>query len=139
MTGGSSGLGWQRTFALVKQGYYWPEIKDDAIEYTKTCLTLPARESLKEEDRRVLGTTPSTKSALGEFPLRLNLKPSEGGGQQFWWLWIDSQNMQPLSPLQKAVPPKRLLDCSNTLLSIGVCHRTLSVIRTQDSQEPSGI
>ena len=31
--------GWQRTHALLKQGYYWPQIREDVGEYTKTCLT----------------------------------------------------------------------------------------------------
>ena len=30
--------GWQRTHALLKQGYYWPQMRDDVVEYTKTCL-----------------------------------------------------------------------------------------------------
>ncbi|KAF2297783.1 hypothetical protein GH714_002805 [Hevea brasiliensis] len=31
-------LGWQRTLALLKQGYYWHQLEDDVREYTKTCL-----------------------------------------------------------------------------------------------------
>lgn len=31
--------GWQRTHALLKQGYYWPQMRDDVMEYTRTCLT----------------------------------------------------------------------------------------------------
>ena len=30
--------GWQRTLALLKRGYYWPQMTDDAQEYVKTCL-----------------------------------------------------------------------------------------------------
>ena len=30
--------GWQRTHALLKQGYYWPQMRDDVEEYTRTCL-----------------------------------------------------------------------------------------------------
>ncbi|KAL6210186.1 hypothetical protein ACLB2K_021123 [Fragaria x ananassa] len=30
--------GWHRTYALLKQGYYWPQIRDDVMEYTRTCL-----------------------------------------------------------------------------------------------------
>ena len=30
--------GWQRTLCLLKQRYYWPQMKDDVMDYTKTCL-----------------------------------------------------------------------------------------------------
>ncbi|KAJ7961417.1 Retrotransposon protein, putative, Ty3-gypsy subclass [Quillaja saponaria] len=30
--------GWQRTYALLKQGYYWPQMREDAVNYSKTCL-----------------------------------------------------------------------------------------------------
>jgi len=30
--------GWQRTYALLKKGYFWPSMRDDVIQYTKTCL-----------------------------------------------------------------------------------------------------
>lgn len=30
--------GWHRTYALLKQGYYWPQMRDDVMEYTRTCL-----------------------------------------------------------------------------------------------------
>ncbi|TYK01362.1 reverse transcriptase [Cucumis melo var. makuwa] len=30
--------GWQRTYALLKKGYFWPNIRDDVMQYTKTCL-----------------------------------------------------------------------------------------------------
>ncbi|KAJ7947138.1 Retrotransposon protein, putative, Ty3-gypsy subclass [Quillaja saponaria] len=30
--------GWQRTYAFMKQGYYWPQMREDAVNYSKTCL-----------------------------------------------------------------------------------------------------
>src|ERR1051325_6929690 len=30
--------GWRRTYALLKQGYYWPNLRDDVMQFTKTCL-----------------------------------------------------------------------------------------------------
>ena len=30
--------GWLRTYALLKHSYYWPRMKDDVIEYTRTCI-----------------------------------------------------------------------------------------------------
>lgn len=30
--------GWERTFALLKQGYYWPQMRDDVEGYVRTCL-----------------------------------------------------------------------------------------------------
>ena len=30
---------WQRTHSLLKQGYYWSQMREDVVEYTKTCLT----------------------------------------------------------------------------------------------------
>ncbi|TYK16924.1 reverse transcriptase [Cucumis melo var. makuwa] len=30
--------GWQRTYALLKKGYFWQNMRDDVIQYTKTCL-----------------------------------------------------------------------------------------------------
>lgn len=29
---------WQRTYALLQQGYYWPNLHDDVMQFTKTCL-----------------------------------------------------------------------------------------------------
>ncbi|KAA0063713.1 reverse transcriptase [Cucumis melo var. makuwa] len=31
-------LGWQQTYALLKKGYFWRNIRDDVMQYTKTCL-----------------------------------------------------------------------------------------------------
>ncbi|KAA0063945.1 reverse transcriptase [Cucumis melo var. makuwa] len=30
--------GWQRTYVLLEKGYFWPNMRDDVIQYTKTCL-----------------------------------------------------------------------------------------------------
>ncbi|KAA0051359.1 reverse transcriptase [Cucumis melo var. makuwa] len=30
--------GWQRTYALLKKGYFWLNMRDDVMQYTKTCL-----------------------------------------------------------------------------------------------------
>ena len=30
--------GWQRTYALLKKGYFWSRMRDDVMQYTKTCL-----------------------------------------------------------------------------------------------------
>ena len=30
--------GWQRTYALIKRGYFWSNMRDDIMQYTKTCL-----------------------------------------------------------------------------------------------------
>ncbi|TYK25835.1 reverse transcriptase [Cucumis melo var. makuwa] len=29
---------WQRMYALLKKGYFWPNMRDDVMQYTKTCL-----------------------------------------------------------------------------------------------------
>ncbi|KAA0049809.1 reverse transcriptase [Cucumis melo var. makuwa] len=29
---------WQRTYALLKKGYFWPNMRDDVMQHTKTCL-----------------------------------------------------------------------------------------------------
>ena len=31
-------LGWQRTYVLIQKGYFWPNMRDDIMQYTKTCL-----------------------------------------------------------------------------------------------------
>jgi hypothetical protein len=31
--------GAKRTITFLKKSYYWPNLKDDAKEYVKTCLT----------------------------------------------------------------------------------------------------
>ena len=31
--------GWHRMMSLLKQGYYWPDMKEDVMNYTRTCLT----------------------------------------------------------------------------------------------------
>ena len=30
--------GWKKTYALIKKGYFWPNMRDDIMQYTKTCL-----------------------------------------------------------------------------------------------------
>ncbi|KAK8663978.1 hypothetical protein V6N13_083783 [Hibiscus sabdariffa] len=30
--------GWRRTFVLLEQGYYWPHMRQDVMDYTRTCL-----------------------------------------------------------------------------------------------------
>ncbi|TYK15836.1 reverse transcriptase [Cucumis melo var. makuwa] len=32
-------FGWQRTYALLKKGYFWSNMRDDVMQYTKTRLT----------------------------------------------------------------------------------------------------
>lgn len=29
---------WQKTYALLKNGYFWLNMRDDVMQYTKTCL-----------------------------------------------------------------------------------------------------
>lgn len=31
--------GWHKTHALLKKGYYWTQMRDDVMEYTRACLT----------------------------------------------------------------------------------------------------
>ncbi|TYK18067.1 reverse transcriptase [Cucumis melo var. makuwa] len=28
---------WQRAYVLLKKGYFWPNMRDDVMQYTKTC------------------------------------------------------------------------------------------------------
>ena len=41
--------GWQRNHALLKQGYYWPQMRDDVAEYVRTCLTCQQDKSDKQK------------------------------------------------------------------------------------------
>ncbi|TYK15933.1 reverse transcriptase [Cucumis melo var. makuwa] len=44
--------GWQRTYALLKKGYFWPKMRDDVMQYTKTC---PICQQDKVEKVKVAG------------------------------------------------------------------------------------
>ena len=33
----------------MKQGYYWPQMRDDVVEYTKTCLTCQQDKILRQK------------------------------------------------------------------------------------------
>ncbi|KAJ7971607.1 Retrotransposon protein, putative, Ty3-gypsy subclass [Quillaja saponaria] len=44
--------GWQRTYALLKQEYYWPQMREDAVNYSKTCLIC---QQDKVEQKKIAG------------------------------------------------------------------------------------
>ncbi|KAF2319929.1 hypothetical protein GH714_020613 [Hevea brasiliensis] len=42
------------TLALLKQGYYWPQLEDDVREYTKTCLVCQQDKADRQKPARLL-------------------------------------------------------------------------------------
>ena len=50
--------GWQRTYVLLKQGYYQPHLQDDLAEYVRTYLTCQHDKSDKQKTPRLLESLP---------------------------------------------------------------------------------
>lgn len=46
--------GWQRTYALLKKGYFWPNMRDDIMQYTKTHLVCQQDKVKKAKVARLL-------------------------------------------------------------------------------------
>ncbi len=46
--------GAKRTTTFLKKSYYWPNLKDDAKEYVKTCLTCQQNRTLNKKQARLL-------------------------------------------------------------------------------------
>jgi hypothetical protein len=46
--------GTKRTITFLKKSYYWPNLKDDAEEYVKTCLTCQQNRTLNKKQTGLL-------------------------------------------------------------------------------------
>lgn len=58
------------TLALLERGYYWPNIRDDVINYVKTCLVC---QQDKVDREWVIGTVTSAPNTLVKRLNGLNL------------------------------------------------------------------
>ncbi len=50
--------GAKRTITLLKKSYYWPNLKDNAEEYVKTCLTCQQNRTLNKKQAGLLQPLP---------------------------------------------------------------------------------
>jgi hypothetical protein len=50
--------GAKRTITFLKKSYYWPNLKDDAKEYVKTCLTCQQNRTLNKKQACLLQPLP---------------------------------------------------------------------------------
>ena len=73
--------GWQQTYALLKKGYFWPNMKDDFMQYTKTCLI---RQQNRVEKVKVVGLLDSLSIPTRPWESVSGLHYSFFQGR---WLW----------------------------------------------------
>jgi hypothetical protein len=58
--------GAKRTTTFLKKSYYWPNLKDDAKEYVKTCLTCKQNWTLNKKTSRIVATIIDSQRAVGK-------------------------------------------------------------------------
>jgi hypothetical protein len=72
--------GAKRTTTFLKKSYYWPNLKDCAKEYVKTCLTCQQNRTLNKKQASLLQPLPILEgpweSVLMDF--MISLPPSKG-------------------------------------------------------------
>lgn len=94
---------WQRTYALLKRGYFWPNVQDDVMQYTKTCLIY---QQDKVEKAKIVGLleplpvpTRPWESVSMDFITHL---PKLGEHESIWLSLTDFQSIPPsYQPLNK--------------------------------------
>jgi hypothetical protein len=72
--------GAKRTTTFFKKSYYWPNLKDDAKEYVKTCLTWQQNRTLNKKQARLLQPLPIPKGPWESVSMdfMVSLPPSRG-------------------------------------------------------------
>ncbi len=69
--------GAKRTSTFLKKFYYWPNLKDDAEEYVKTCLTCQQNRIFNKKQAGLLQPFP-IREGLCESVSMVSLPPSKG-------------------------------------------------------------
>ncbi len=72
--------GAKRTTTFLKKSYYWPNLKDDAEEYVKTCLTCRQNRALNKKQVGLLQPLPIPEGQWESVSMdfMVNLPPSRG-------------------------------------------------------------
>jgi hypothetical protein len=72
--------GAKRTTTLLKKSYYWPNLKDSAKEYVKTCLTCQQNRTLNKKQAGLLQPLPISKRSWESVSMdfMVSLSPSRG-------------------------------------------------------------
>ncbi len=127
------------TITFLKKSYYWPNLKNDAKKYVKTCSTCQQNQTFNNKQdyydhyRFLKGrgkSCPWTWWWIYHHQRDLI---------QSWWWWIDLVRWQTSFPPRKMPWPKRPEGCSShTCSNIMASQRTLCRIETQSSQASFG-
>jgi len=72
--------GAKRTTIFLKKAYYWPNLKDDAEEYVKTCLTCQQNQTLNKKQAGLLQPLPIPEGPWESMSMdfMVSLPPSKG-------------------------------------------------------------
>jgi hypothetical protein len=72
--------GAKRTTTFLKKSYYWPNLKDCAEEYVKTCLTCQQNQTLNKKQAGLLQPLPIPEGSLESVSMdfMVSLPPSKG-------------------------------------------------------------
>ncbi len=72
--------GAKRTTTFLKKSYYWPNLKDDAEEYVKTCLTCQQNRTLNKKQVGLLQPLPIPEGPWESVSMdfMVSLPPSKG-------------------------------------------------------------
>ncbi len=72
--------GAKRTTTFLKKSYYWPNLKEDAEEYVKTCLTCQQNQVLNKKQARLLRPLPILEGPWESVSMdfMVSLPPSKG-------------------------------------------------------------
>jgi hypothetical protein len=99
--------GAKRTITFLKKSYYWPNLKDDAKEYVKTCLTCQQNRTLNKKQTRLLWPLSIIKRSWesGSMDFMVSLPPSRDKSQ--WEVNFEEGNEVSLN-IKKIWSPKGL-------------------------------
>jgi len=140
--------GWQRRYALLKEGDYWPSLRDEVMQFTKTCLVCQLNMKRRTKVSGSMWTLTCALKAVGEcVPLLLveSLRPSPFSRVTSSLSFLTS--LEPLSLLVVSLRIKSktlrsgvlsiFFDFINELLSLSVEPLSELLLRIQTGEQAS--
>jgi hypothetical protein len=100
--------GAKRTTTFLKKSYYWPNLKDSAEEYVKTCLTCQQNRTFNKKQAGLLQPLPILEGPWESVSMDFMVSfPHQGDLMPSWWWWIDLARWHISFPQRMKPQPKR--------------------------------
>lgn len=127
--------GWHRTHTLLKEGFYWLQMCNDVMEYTKTCLTCQQDKVERQKTPGLLELLSIPTRPWESVSLDFITKLPKVGDLSGLLVVVDRFSKYATFIPTTNISQQKILPASslNMWSSIGECPRTLLVIEMSDS------